>query len=74
MAKGNGNPCIRCGKQRVIVDTWKEHVGKSLLTHTSFSCPDRDCQKIVDGELAAIKEKRELHAQRRLQVQHRRSK
>jgi len=66
--------CIRCGKERVFAKKWKEYLGKSLLTHTRTICPDVACQKLVDKELAAQKEKRELHAQRRINSQNRRGK
>ncbi|MDP2671361.1 MAG: hypothetical protein Q8P13_02750 [bacterium] len=47
------NPCIRCGKERV---RGKE---KTLIMNTVntvryvYVCPDKDCQKIVEEELAA---------------------
>ncbi|MBI2036100.1 hypothetical protein HYT17_00470 [Candidatus Microgenomates bacterium] len=64
--------CIRCGKERVVAKKWKEYVGTSLLTHTQTICPDVACQKLVDKELASLKEKRELQAQRRINSQNRR--
>jgi len=42
------NPCIRCGKQRVVGKIWKEKVGYSVVTTTESACPDIECQKIVD--------------------------
>lgn len=66
--------CIRCGKVRVFEKTWKEYIGTSLLTYTRSVCVDAACQKIVDEQIAAQKEKREFHAQKRIQSQHRRSK
>ena len=60
MQKQVESPCIRCGKTRVIAKVWKEYVGKALVTHTNTVCPDPACQKIVDGEIAARREKREL--------------
>jgi len=53
------NPCIRCGKQRIVVKTWKEYSGTSLITCTTMTCPDPACQAIVDRKLAAQKEKKE---------------
>ncbi len=53
------NPCIRCGKERKVVKTWKENSGNSVLTYTTMVCPDAKCQEIVDRKLAALREKRE---------------
>lgn len=50
-------PCIRCGKMRVVIKTWEENTGVAILTHTETACPDKDCQKIVDVELQAKKDK-----------------
>lgn len=60
------NPCIRCGKKRVTSKVWTEMVGRSLVTHTQTICPDPACQKIVEEELAARREKRELFINRRI--------
>jgi len=51
MQTGVVNPCVRCGKERVDAKTWKEFVGKSLVTFTKTVCPDSLCQKIVDGQI-----------------------
>ena len=45
----HGNLCVRCGKQRIIVKTWKEQLGYSTITATMTACPDKECQKIVDA-------------------------
>ncbi len=45
------NPCIRCGKERIVAKSWKELVGKSLLTYTTNICPDPACQKLIDKEM-----------------------
>lgn len=59
--KTNSNPCIRCGKERIVIKTWKEKMktysGTSLLIHTETGCPDKNCQKIVEEEYRARKEK-----------------
>lgn len=54
------NPCIRCGKERVDGEVWTEMVGQVLVTHVQTICPDPACQKIVDEQMAAKKEKKEL--------------
>ena len=71
MQKQKGSPCIRCGKERVFEKTWKEYVGTSLLTYTRSVCADVACQKIVDAQIALQKEKRDFHAQKRLQSHNR---
>lgn len=57
------NPCIRCGNQRVFHKTWEEVnmvYGKEITTtYTNFVCPDSKCQKIVEEQLRAQKEKKE---------------
>jgi len=73
MQKQQGSLCIRCGKPRVFQKTWKERVGTSVLTYTRSICADASCQKLVDEELAALKEKRAFHAQKRLNMQHRKA-
>ena len=62
--------CIRCGKQRVVAKTWEEHLRGSILTFTSFICPDPRCQKIVDKQLADKKEKRETAEKEREERKH----
>jgi len=56
------NPCTRCGTQRIVSKTWKEHVesafGSSTVIVTESVCPNPDCQKVVDKELRAQKAKR----------------
>lgn len=42
------NPCTRCGKERIIVRTWKETVGYSVVTTRETACPDKACQKMVE--------------------------
>ena len=56
--------CIRCGKYRIVTGTKKEKVGNSTLVHTNTVCPDPECQKIVDTQLARELEKREANKNR----------
>lgn len=51
--------CIRCGKPRVDGKVWTEMAGHNLVTYTQTICPDAACQKIVDDELTARREKKE---------------
>ena len=65
--------CIRCGKERVFQKTWKVKTENSVLTYTRSICSDAACQKIVDKELTALKEKRAFHAQKRLHSKNRKA-
>lgn len=55
------NPCTRCGKERIEGKKWKEEVatffGTSTIVHTDTVCPDKECQKIVEEKLEALKQK-----------------
>jgi hypothetical protein len=50
------NICIRCGKPRVVGKIWKEKIAiygsNSLIEHTDWVCSDKECQKLVEKELA----------------------
>lgn len=69
------NPCTRCGKERIVVRTWKERVVtfsgvESIQINSDMVCPDVTCQKIVMAELDEQKEKRDkvrLDREKRLQ-------
>ncbi len=50
MKKTYSNPCIRCGKERIVLRSWKEKIGSSVVTNTEMICPDPECQKIVNSE------------------------
>ena len=60
-----GNVCILCGKERILLKTWKETTttaqGSSELTYTLYACPDAECQKKVD---ASLEEKRKTAQER----------
>lgn len=72
MDKQYTNPCSRCGKERIIAKSWVEK-------NTTFSgdiieirltenvCPDKECQKVLDVELALQKAKRAQIAKNREQ-------
>lgn len=57
----NSNPCTRCGKERIEGKKWKEEIatffGTSTIIHTDTVCPDKECQKIVEQKLEALKQK-----------------
>ncbi len=60
------NPCIRCGKERKTVKTWKEKIGTSVITYTQNVCNDPECQKLVDKQNLEIENKRKLRLQNSL--------
>jgi hypothetical protein len=65
------NICVRCGKPRIVVKTWKEQLGYSTITATSTACPDKECQKIVDANNKKQKAKQDalrLRSNQRLQA------
>lgn len=51
------NPCIRCGKERKIVKTWKEKIGTSVIVNTESVCPDPACQKLVESDNKKYRER-----------------
>jgi hypothetical protein len=53
------NPCSRCGKARIVVKTWQELSGKSMVTYRTMACSDPNCQRRVDAQLDKEKAKRE---------------
>lgn len=59
------NPCIRCGKERIIVKIWKEKIGYSVVTTTETACPDKECQKMVDKTNKKQKDRYEASKLRR---------
>jgi hypothetical protein len=62
MATSN-SVCIRCGKERIVLKSWKEFIGTSQVTYTTNICPDPKCQKVVDANLKDKKDYLEnIHA------------
>lgn len=53
-----GSVCTRCGKPRIVVETYEEKVEKSTVTYTITACSDPECQKLVDKILGEEKRKR----------------
>ena len=55
------NLCTRCGKERIIVEEWIEEAQTerraNTIRHIKTSCPDPECQKIVDQNLVKEKQK-----------------
>lgn len=54
----SGSLCTRCGKPRVVVDTYEEKVETSVIVCTITECSDPDCQKIVNEGLKEEEKKR----------------
>ncbi len=66
MQKVAESSCIRCGKVRVFKRKWKEIPEKgAAIIHIETTCPDLECQKIVDAQFAEKREKRLLSEARR---------
>lgn len=59
MKRSFSNPCIKCGRERVIVRTWTEKVYDSVITNTETRCPNPDCQKEVDRDNKKQKDRHE---------------
>lgn len=62
------NPCIRCGKERIVKKTWTKKVDSSIIEFVNAICPDPACQKIVDLRIKTQRDKntalRESHEKR----------
>jgi hypothetical protein len=50
--------CIRCGKERVVVSSYKKVVVNSEVTYTQTVCSDPECQKMVEKTLKIEEGKR----------------
>lgn len=46
----HSNPCLRCGKERIVFKVYEEKVGYSTVTTKEMVCPDNDCQREMDIE------------------------
>ena len=55
-----GSVCTRCGKPRVIVNTYEEKIETSTVMYTITECSDPECQKLVNKTLKAEKSKRKF--------------
>jgi hypothetical protein len=55
-----GSVCTRCGKQRIVQETYEEKIETSTVVYTIKVCSDPECQKIVDGQLKKEKKQREV--------------
>lgn len=58
------NLCTRCGNERVFSKSWEETIEvyerKTTIINTEFVCPDPECQKKVEGQIADQKAKRKF--------------
>jgi hypothetical protein len=71
MKKPLSNPCIRCGKERILIKSWNEQIGLALTTFTTARCPDDECQKLVDRENELREAKKQLHTAARAESKQR---
>lgn len=55
-----GSICTRCGKPRIIVDSYEEKVETSTVTYTITECSDPECQKMVNKTLKQEASKRKF--------------
>lgn len=55
-----GSICTRCGKPRIIVDSYEEKVETSTVTYTITECSDPECQKMVNKTLKQEATKRKF--------------
>ena len=53
------NPCVRCGKDRIVSREWTQQIGNTVLTRTDTVCPDKSCQKAVDMDMEEKRLKKE---------------
>ena len=57
------NPCIRCGKERIIFKRTEEQMydypGATKVVHIEKVCPDPECQKLLDAEIKEQQNKRD---------------
>jgi hypothetical protein len=76
MSYVSSNPCIRCGKERIVSETRSQMVGnsQSMVTYINTVCPDKECQKIVDQGILALKEKKDAINLKRAQEKEERAK
>jgi len=70
MIKPLTNPCTRCGQERILLREWIEEIptfGNKMLKikRATNVCPDPECQKIIEVELAVQKQKRDKIKQSR---------
>ena len=55
-----GSACTRCGKPRIIVNTYEEKVETSTVIYTITECSDPECQKLVNKTLKQEATKRKF--------------
>lgn len=53
------NKCTTCGKERIVIRTYKEKIGTSYATFKEMACPDPECQKKINKVLLSEKIKRQ---------------
>lgn len=69
MAVPGTNICFRCGNIRIVGKSYKEYIGNSLVVTTMTSCPDPECQAVIDKQLAKeqkVRDDMKLESERRI--------
>jgi len=46
------NPCVRCGKERIKKSEKTTLVNASTIKSVLYVCPDKECQKKLEEEIA----------------------
>lgn len=59
ISKAFKNPCIRCGTERIVLKTWKEKIGSSVIVNKEMICPNPECQKKVNADNKKQDDRRE---------------
>lgn len=72
--------CIRCGKDRITLSSYKQVISNSEIVYTTTVCSDPECQKMVDktlkqdeAKMAVQKIEQEQRAQQRLALKKQRA-
>lgn len=63
--------CIRCGKTRIFLKTWKDRGERqkgTVITYEQTVCPDKECQKIVDEKFQKMRDIREATENRKRDI------
>lgn len=62
MNKKYKNICIRCGKERVVSESWTGELERDsemkVIKYTKSVCPDPECQAKVDQQLKSHRAKK----------------
>ena len=71
MQKQTFSECVRCGTPRVLLKRWTDHGenGKgALIVHEETTCPDLECQKILNERFQEMRDRRTQAEERKKAV------